>query len=297
MGTASRIGGCILAAATLVIAVWQARSFLGARAAEVTPRPSAPPSAPTPRPHRILAEGRLEPRPGAKVVVSSELAGRITNVVVREKSRVTQGSLLAEIQADDVYASLMESRARVAELKAEIELARSELRRGRALAERNAVTPQDLERLTQQLETFEARRTTAEVTVKRLEITLAKTRVTAPISGVVLARHAQAGEVVMPGSPLVTLVDLGRTWIEAEVDEYDAGRLKEGLIARIRAEGYDAEWQGRIEELPDRVTPRSLLPQDPAQPSDVRVLCVKIAPETPTPLRLGQRVEVEIRFD
>jgi len=37
----------------------------------------------------------------------------------------------------------------------------------------------------------------------------------------VLGRHVQAGEVVTGGTPIITVVDLDRTWIEAEVDEYD----------------------------------------------------------------------------
>ena len=40
--------------------------------------------------------------------------------------------------------------------------------------------------------------------------------------------------------------------------------------------------------------PRRLKPQDPGRPSDTRVLLVKVALDEKTPLKLGQRVEVEI---
>ena len=50
----------------------------------------------------------------------------------------------------------------------------------------------------------------------------------------------------------------------------------------------------RLEEIPDAVSGRRLKPQDPGKPSDTRVLIVKVRLEEPTPLKLGQRVEVEI---
>ena len=64
---------------------------------------------------------------------------------------------------------------------------------------------------------------------------------------------------------------------------------------RVTAEGYDGKvWQGRVEEIPDAVVGRRLKPQDPGKPEDTRVLLVKVALLEPTPLKLGQRVEIRI---
>jgi hypothetical protein len=43
------------------------------------------------------------------------------------------------------------------------------------------------------------------------------------------------------------------------------------------------------------VTPRRLKPQDPARPTDTRVLAVKVAFTEPTPLKLGATVELRIQ--
>jgi hypothetical protein len=56
----------------------------------------------------------------------------------------------------------------------------------------------------------------------------------------------------------------------------------------------DAPWRGTVEEIPDQVVPRRIRPEDPGRPTDTRILAVKIALAGPTPLKLGQRVEVEI---
>jgi HlyD family secretion protein len=63
----------------------------------------------------------------------------------------------------------------------------------------------------------------------------------------------------------------------------------------LRAEGYEGQqWRGTIEEVPDSVISRRLKPQDPSKPIDTRVLLVKVAMTEPTPLKLGQRVDIEV---
>ncbi|HEX2641789.1 MAG TPA: HlyD family efflux transporter periplasmic adaptor subunit, partial [Thermoanaerobaculia bacterium] len=123
----------------------------------------------------------------------------------------------------------------------------------------------------------------------------AKSRLIAPIDGVVIARPVDAGEHLEAGDPVLTLANLGRTRIEAEVDEFDAGRVALGSAVEVTAEGYDGKaWKATVEEIPDAVVARRLKPQDPGRPSDTRVLLVKVALAEPTPLKLGQRVEVTI---
>ena len=105
------------------------------------------------------------------------------------------------------------------------------------------------------------------------------------------------GETVAAGAELVTIADLDKTRIEAEVDEYDGARLTLGAPVTISAEGYGETWKGHIEEIPDAVTSRRLKPQDPGRPSDTRVLVVKVALDGATPVKLGQRVEVAIQTE
>jgi HlyD family secretion protein len=105
----------------------------------------------------------------------------------------------------------------------------------------------------------------------------------------------QPGESVKEGASLISIADLDRTRIEAEVDEFDSARVHLFDDVTIRAEGYDGQrWTGRVEEIPDAVVGRHIKPQDPTKPIDTRVLLVKVAFSEPTPLRLGQRVQIAI---
>jgi hypothetical protein len=63
----------------------------------------------------------------------------------------------------------------------------------------------------------------------------------------------------------------------------------------ITADGYGpTTWRGTVEEIPDSVVGRRIRPADPGWPIDARVLPVKIELAEPTPLKLGQRIDVEI---
>jgi multidrug resistance efflux pump len=151
-----------------------------------------------------------------------------------------------------------------------------------------------LDRSQRDLEVAQAKRETVSAEIRKLQAILAKTRVVAPIDGVIITRHTNMGETIESGKPIVTLADLRKTRIEAEVDEFDIGKIKLNDPVEIYAEGYPTTWRGHVEEIPDNVTTRRIKPQDPAKPVDTRVLMVKVALDGETPLKLGQRVEVKI---
>jgi HlyD family secretion protein len=232
--------------------------------------------------------------PGAEVTVGSDVAGTIDRLLVDEKQSVHKGAVIAVIRADDTRAALTQARARVNESDADIRLFELERDRARSLWEREVASKQAWERAERDLDAARARRASAVAEVRRLEASVAKTVIKSPIDGVVLTRFVQPGETIVSGDRLVTLADLNRTRVEAEVDEFDAARVSVGSGAVVFAEGYNARWHGTVEEIPDSVTSRRLKPQDTSKPVDTRVLLVKVAMNEKTPLKLGQRVEIEI---
>jgi RND family efflux transporter MFP subunit len=246
-------------------------------------------------PAGVRAEGRVSAYPGAEVVVGTDMSGVLRRVGVREEDTVRRGQLVAEVVADDLLAEIDEASARRAEAEAELRLADANLARARRLHDEGVLARQDLDQKTRDIETAAARLSTARAGLARLEATLAKARIVAPIAGTVVRRHADAGEALERGAAVLTIADLSRVRVEAEVDEYDAGRVRPGADVAVTAEGYEGRsWSGRVEEIPDTVSSRVLKPQDPGRPTDARVLLVKVALLEATPLKLGQRVEVTI---
>ncbi|HEY0143562.1 MAG TPA: efflux RND transporter periplasmic adaptor subunit [Thermoanaerobaculia bacterium] len=242
----------------------------------------------------VVAEGRLVAYPGAEVTVGSDANGTIERLLVEEKQTVHAGQVIARIAADDTKAALAVARSRVGEADADIRLFAAEVARAQHLFREDVGSRQAVDKAERDLEASRARRGSAVAEVRRLEALVEKSVITAPIDGVVITRYAHAGETITNGDPVITIADLKRMRVEAEIDEFDVARVQLGGKAVVKAEGYKGQWRGTIEEIPDSVVNRRLNPQDPSKPIDARVLLVKIAFDETAPLKLGQRVEVRI---
>jgi len=183
----------------------------------------------------------------------------------------------------------------VKEAESDVVYRKKEHQRSQQLLAQNVVARVEFDRSEHDADGATRRRTSLLATVSRLEAELAKATITAPISGTVTSRFADTGAYLAAGAPLVTIADLRRLRIQAEVGEFDAARVALGESVTIRAESYSASWQGSVEEIPEEVVARQARPLDPSRPVDTRVLLVKIKLNEPLPLKLGQRVEVELR--
>lgn len=92
-------------------------------------------------------------------------------------------------------------------------------------------------------------------------VDLGYTVLRAPISGVVTIRQAELGEVVLPGSPVVTLSDLDHVWLRAYIAEPDLCRIRLGQPATIVTDSNPGkEYRGRISFIASSAefTPKSV---------------------------------------
>jgi len=261
-------------------------------------RPADPP--PTKAPVRALrAEGRVTTYPGDDVIVGADLAsgdlgGTLCQVLVQEGDAVRKGQLLAVIDERQEAAALDEAQSKVRELAADLRFQETELGRAETLQASGITSRQSLDQARTQLALSRARHEAAQATARRLQVNLAKARIVSPLEGRVVARFAEPGTAITPGLRLFEIAQTQRLRVEAEIDEFDLEGLRLGQSVRVRADGFETSWKGLVEEIPAQVVGRRLKPQDPARPSDTRVLLVKVALLAATPLKLGQRVELEI---
>lgn len=128
-------------------------------------------------------------------------------------------------------------------------------------------------------------------------INLDYTTLHAPGNGVVTVRQAELGEVVSPGTPVVTLADLDHVWLRAYVAETDLGRIRWGQDTTIRTDTYpNKTYHGRISFISSSAefTPKSV------QTFKERVTLVyriKIDVDNPShELKPGMPADAEIEF-
>jgi len=92
-------------------------------------------------------------------------------------------------------------------------------------------------------------------------IRLAYTVLRAPFNGVVLVRQAELGEVISPGTPIVTLADLDHIWLRVYLPETDLGKVCWGQDVDVRADTYPGKlYHGRVSVISSEAefTPKSV---------------------------------------
>jgi HlyD family secretion protein len=85
-----------------------------------------------------------------------------------------------------------------------------------------------------QTDALRAAQAQAEANADAAAARFGQTRILAPASGIVTLRAARQGEVVNPGTPIVTLFDLSSTWVDADVEETYADLIAMGQTLRVR---------------------------------------------------------------
>src|SRR5580704_10580084 len=87
------------------------------------------------------------------------------------------------------------------------------------------------------VESTRAQLANSEDRLKQAEVRLGYTKIYAPITGTVSVRAAREGEVLNAGQAIVTIVDLGDTWVRAAIPETDADHIGLGDTLKVRLPG------------------------------------------------------------
>ena len=113
----------------------------------------------------------------------------------------------------------------------------------------------------QDIEVAKANIKNASENLQLAKIMLGYTTLRAPFAGVILTRQTELGEVMQPGTPVVTLADLDHVWLRAYVAETDLGRIRWGQAATVHTDTYpDKAYPGQISFISSEAefTPKSV---------------------------------------
>jgi macrolide-specific efflux system membrane fusion protein len=198
----------------------------------------------------VKATGVIRPMIGAEVRVGSRISGVVRRLFVRVGDRVRKGQLLAELDDRELVARRAEAVGAVELSQANLQFARSDLRRKRELHAEQLIAPADLDVAERACAIAEKQHAQAEASLEYASTQISYSRIAAPISGIVASVATQEGETVAASfatPTFVTLVDLQRLEVRAYVDETDIGHIRPGQAARFTVDTYgNREVRGRV---------------------------------------------------
>lgn len=196
-----------------------------------------------------VISGSLQPE--RKATVRAEVAGAVLTTSVDVGQPVRRGQVLARIDdlaIRDGYESAA-SAVRAADGAAQV--ARRNVQRMETLAAEGAVAERTVEDTRTAALAAERQLADAKAALAQAEKLLGKTVLRAPISGVVAERSANAGDIVQPGMPILTVVDPSSMQLEASVPSEQLASVRIGAPVEFRVNGYTHAFAGRV----DRVSP------------------------------------------
>jgi HlyD family secretion protein len=204
----------------------------------------------------VFGTGTLE----SKVVVGvgSKIVGKVVEVLVDQGDNVTAGQTLARLEAKDFEDAVQAAEATLGQAQAELAKAQLDRKRDRDLVQSTAIPQSDLDVTETAYRVGEAHVKNAEAQLSFARARLADTQIISPVAGLVITRNLEVGSTVVPGAPIFRVADTQVLWVQAMVDEHEAGKLRVGQTARITFRiDHGQSFPGRLVRLAreaDRVT-------------------------------------------
>jgi HlyD family secretion protein len=119
--------------------------------------------------------------------------------------------------------------------------------RARATLKMSEANELELKRREQELSTRRAEASRSKASVALIDTQLADTVAASPVDGVVLLKAADVGEILAPGTTVVTIGDIDHPWLRGYVNETDLGKVKLGSKVRVTTDSYPGKvYNGRV---------------------------------------------------
>ena len=264
------------------------------------------------------ASGSFE---ATEIIVSSEVGGKILEMNIEEGDSVKGGAVLGQIDTVQLWlkkrqilatvraleARRPELRKQIAAIEEQISVQTREKERIERLLKAGAATGKQLDDvnasisiLTKQLDAQRSSLANTSggltedasalmIQADQLDDQLKRSRITSPITGTILTKYAEAGEVTGAGKPLFKIADMDRMILKAYITSDILTQVKQGQSVKVYAdfgEEGSREYEGKIVWVSDKAefTPKTI------QTKDERanlVYAVKIAVKNDGHLKIG----------
>jgi HlyD family secretion protein len=258
---------------------------------------------------KVSGPGEINPE--AIVDISAHLPGKITRLAVREGDPVTKGQVLLELDPTQYAARVSEARANVAAQKSQVELSRAQaekaqlvLKRTQDLHSRGLSSDHELDLARTEGRVEDARLQASEQHYEQAVANLAgaqddldKCRYTSPMDGIVSRLNVEEGEIAVtgtmnnPGTVLLSIADLSRMEVEAEIDETDVVDVTLGQTVRVKVDAFpDTAFSAAVTEIANTAVTRNRGTQEEVTIFTIKAVLADRVPQ----LRPGMTATVEI---
>jgi HlyD family secretion protein len=187
-----------------------------------------------------------------EVEISPELSAKIVALHHWEGDQVKEGDPLLDLDRSDLETRLRQAEAARRAAAAQVSLARAKMENSQRDYNRNlqlyqakVISASNYDAMKTAYDvaknTYDASQNQykgAQSQVENLQVQLQKTHICSPITGMVLERSVEAGEVIFPGIVAMTIGDIRNPWVRVYIGEPDIGKVRIGQKAIVVTDAY-----------------------------------------------------------
>jgi RND family efflux transporter MFP subunit len=184
-----------------------------------------------------------------RVDIASRVMGFIRSIKVHEGQDVKKGQLLVRIDSEDIRAHLREAQAALAQAKARAVEAKADYERYSALHAQQAVTEREFQQITLKNQIAQKGLHAAQAGLAQARAQIQYAEITAPISGVVVGKYKDSGDMASPGAPILAIEDPSKIILRTYVKEQQVNRIHVGDTVMVSVQALNKNIQGHITQI------------------------------------------------
>jgi multidrug resistance efflux pump len=222
------------------------------------------------------------------VPVAPDVAGFVTEVLVKDNQQVQCGDVLFRIDRERYAIALDQAKAVLDGKRAQLDQTDADLKRYHALTPDVVVTKQKLDQVTASQGTAKAAYDQAVADLNLAKLNLERSEVRASVNGVVTNMELRPGTYLTPGKGVMALLDSDTLHVQGYFEETKLRRIHVGDAVKVRLMGSNQVLRGRVESVAAGIEDRDR--------SAGATLLANVNP-TFNWVRLAQRVPVRVALD
>ncbi len=188
-------------------------------------------------------------RAANRTVISSRLMATVAEILVVAGQEVKAGDVLIRLDAAEYDRRLEQAQQLLSAARSTVEFSETEFQRAQRLLPQNAISQAEFDAISNRLLVAKAEMLRAQQMVAESEVMLSYRVITAPKSGRIVDRFVELGDLVQPGSPLISLYDAASLRLEAPISEQLATRLLVGQSLSARIDAVNRDVTATIREI------------------------------------------------
>ncbi len=193
---------------------------------------------------KIFASGTIE---AVETDVATKVSGRVISFLADEGDNVQKGSVIASLETSELYAGFKQTVAVEQSAQIRYDNAKRNYTRAKALRRKNMISAQDFDAVTSNYEAAEAELSRSSASRAVAEISYNEANIRAPISGTILSRAVEIGDLLSPYSTVVTMADLSMLEIMLYVSEGKYGRIAIGDSVDVMVDSFPRDkFSGKV---------------------------------------------------